>query len=411
MPFNRIYYGWVVVIAGAVILSTCSLALFTFGVFLRPLTLEFGWERGPLSLAVSLTFLVAGLAGIGTGKLSDRYGPRVLVTLGGIAMGAGYILMAHVTNLVQVYIFWGLFLGIAQSCLTIPIFSTIPRWFVQKRGIAVSIPFAGFGIGSIVSPLLAQVLISEYGWQNAVIVLGIIAWAINIPMSQLMRKDPAAMRLKPYGEPVEPGANISGNRDQGLSLIETIRTLPFWMMSTIDFLWLLCQQTITTHIVSHVTDKGFGELVAAGILSVIGGVTVAGMLSIGFISDKLGARRSLSICLTIGALSFIWFIFAREIWAFYLFSFAFGFAVGGTKPLDMLVPAELFGVKSMGIILGAILLCGTIGGALGPAFAGYAFDITGSYDVVLIALAFLSIIATILGLALLKYKNKALQDS
>jgi OFA family oxalate/formate antiporter-like MFS transporter len=410
MPTNRIHYGWVVVIAGAIMLSTCSLALFTFGVFLRPLSLQFGWERGPISLAVSITFLVAGVTGLLTGKICDRYGPRILVTLGGIIMGAGYLLMAHATTLIQVYIFWGLFLGIAQSCLALPILSTIPRWFVHRRGIAVSIPFAGFGIGSIVSPILAQLLLSAYGWQNAITVLGIIALVINIPLSQLTRKDPAEMRLKPYGESVNPEVNRIGNPDKEHSLTEAMRTLPFWIFGTLDFLWLFCQQTITIHIVSHAIDKGIADLVAAGILSILGSVTVAGMLSIGFIADKLGARRSLSMCLIIGTLALVWFSFAGGIWAFYIFAFVFGLAVGGTKPLDMLVSAELFGVKSMGIILGAILLFGTMGGAIGPAFAGYTYDLTGSYNVTLIALVVISTIATVLGLVLLKYKSKPIQN-
>lgn len=410
MPLNRIHYGWVVVIASAIILSTCSLALCTFGVFLKPLIMDFGWERGPLSLATSFTFLVAGPGGLVTGKLCDRYGPRIIVTLGGIIMGSGYLLMAYATTLFQVYIFWGLFLGIAQACCAIPILSTIPRWFVKKRGIAVSIPFAGFGVGSIISPILAQVLITAYGWQNAVIILGIIAWVITIPLSQLTRKDPAEMKLKPYGESVDSDNNKAGDWNKGLSLTGAMRTLPFWIFGMISCLWLFCQQTVNVHIVPNALDKGISELVAAGILSVIGGVTIAGMLSVGFISDKLGARQSLSLCLIIGTLALAWFLFAREIWSFYIFAFAFGLAVGGTKPLDMLVPAELFGVKSMGAILGSILLCGTMGGAFGPAFAGYTFDVTGSYNAAFIVLAALSMIATVLALVLLKYKSKKIPD-
>jgi MFS transporter, OFA family, oxalate/formate antiporter len=411
MPFNRIYYGWVVVIAGTFILSTCSLALFTFGVFLRPLTMEFGWERGPLSLATSITFVVAGLTGLIAGKICDRYGPRIIATLGGIIMSAGLLLMARVTSLVQVYIYWGLFLGLAQSCCSITILSTIPRWFVRKRGIAVGIAFAGFGIGSIVFPLLAQILISAYGWQNAVIVLGVIAGVITIPLAQFTRKDPAEMKLKPYGESEDTEETITGNWNEGLSITETLRTLPFWIFGTIEFLWLLCQQTVTIHIVSQATDKGIPELVAAGILSMLGGFTIAGMLSMGFISDRLGARKALFLCLGLGTLALIWFIFAGSIWSFYLFATAFGFALGGSKPLDMLVSAELFGVKSLGIILGAVLLCGTMGGAVGPAFAGYMFDITGNYNVVLITLVIISTIASVLALVLLKHRGKSTKFS
>jgi sugar phosphate permease len=410
MPLNRIYYGWIVVIAGAFILATCSFQIFTFGVFIGPLNLEFGWERGPLSLATSITFGVSGLAGLITGKMCDRYGPRIIVTLGGIIMGTGFMLMSHVNSLAQVYVFWGLLLGIAHSCCTLPILSTIPRWFVQKRGLAVSMTFAGFGLGSIVTPVLVQAFISSFGWRNAVIIIAVIAWAITIPMAQLTRKDPAQMKLKPYGESEDDNVNNTGNLSKGLSLSEATRTLPFWIIGTISFMWLFCQQIIIVHVVPHATDKGIAELVAAGILSIIASFTVAGKLSMGFIADKLGARKSLSLCLILGTLAFTWFLFANAIWAFYLFAIAFGFALGGTKPLDMLVPAELFGVKTLGTLLGVILLCGTIGAALGPAFAGYMFDMVGNYNAALISMVVISTIATMLTLVLLKYKSKAIAD-
>jgi MFS family permease len=239
-----------------------------------------------------------------------------------------------------------------------------------------------------------------------VIVLGIIAGVITIPLSQLTRKDPAEMKLKPYGEAEDTEVSKTGNWNEGLSITETLRTLPFWLFGTIEFLWLLCQQTVTIHIVSQATDKGISELIAAGILSMLGAVTIAGMLSMGFISDRLGARKALFLSLGLGTLALVWFFFAESIWAFYLFAIAFGFALGATKPLDMLVTAELFGVKSLGIILGAILLCGTMGGAVGPAFAGYMFDITGNYNVVLITLVIISTIATVLALVLLKHRGK-----
>jgi MFS family permease len=281
---------------------------------------------------------------------------------------------------------------------------------VQKRGLAVSMTFAGFGLGSIVTPVLVQAFISSFGWRNAVIIIAVIAWAITIPMAQLTRKDPAQMKLKPYGESEDDNVNNTGNLSKGLSLSEATRTLPFWIIGTISFMWLFCQQIIIVHVVPHATDKGIAELVAAGILSIIASFTVAGKLSMGFIADKLGARKSLSLCLILGTLAFTWFLFANAIWAFYLFAIAFGFALGGTKPLDMLVPAELFGVKTLGTLLGVILLCGTIGAALGPAFAGYMFDMVGNYNTALIAMVVISMIATMLTLVLLKYKSKAIQD-
>ena len=130
---HRVHYGWIVAFASAGIMATCSLSVYTFGVFVEPLTEYFQWERGPLSLAPSIAFLVARTLAMVTGRLSDNYGPRILATLGGIMMGAGFVLMSGVDTLTETYVFWGLFMGVAFGCFVSPLVSTVPRWFVQKK--------------------------------------------------------------------------------------------------------------------------------------------------------------------------------------------------------------------------------------------------------------------------------------
>ena len=134
------------------------------------------------------------------------------------------------------------------------------------------------------------------------------------------------------------------------------------------------------------------------------GSSVIGRFSMGFISDKLGSRRALSLCLILSTLALVWLLFARETWAFYLFAVTFGLAYGGIIPLLTVIPSELFGIKSLGIILGAFMLYSTIGSAGGAPLAGYIFDTSGSYRLALIVLVIFCAITAILGLILLKYK-------
>jgi sugar phosphate permease len=382
-------------LVSAGIMATCSLSVYTFGVFLA-LEAAFGWNRGPLSLAPSIAFLVAGFLAMGTGKLSDKHGPRVLVSLGGAMMGAGFVLMSRVSALRDTYIFWGLFMGLAFACFISPLSSTIPRWFAQKRGIAVSIQTTGFGIGAVVSPLLAQTLISTYGWQKAFVVLGVVAWVTIIPLAQLIKKSPADMGQRPYGESEDAEDQAAEVALEGLSLAQAVRGLSFWISGAIWFLWFFCLQAIAVHI---------------SILSVIAGCSVVSRASMGFISDKLGARQALSLCLVLATLALVWLIFAREIWAFYVFAIAFGLAYGGIIPLVTLVPSELFGTKSLGVIIGALMLYSTIGGAGGSPFAGYVFDTTGSYQAALPVLAVISLLAALLGVVLAKHAGRKTRDS
>lgn len=406
MTLARVHYGWIVALASAGIMATCSLSVYTFGVFLEPLIMDFAWDRGPLSLAPSTAYLVAGFLAIATGKLSDKHGPRILVSLGGIMMGAGFLLMSRVSVLSHTYIFWGLFMGLAFACFISPILSTIPRWFVQKRGIAVGIPATGFGLGAIISPLLAQMLISAYGWQRAFLILAVVAWAVIIPLAQFIRKDPAQTRRRPYGASDDAEGKAMEGSAKGLSLGAAMRKGSFWIYGAIGLLWFFCLQAIVVHIVPHATASGIPQLTAASVLSVIAGCSVVSRALMGSIADKLGARKALSLCLILSTAAFGWLILARGIGSFYVFAAVFGLAYGGVMPLVTLVPSELFGTKSLGVIIGALMLYGTIGGAGGSPFAGYVYDTTGSYSAALPPLAVISMITALLGIILLKHRGK-----
>ncbi|MFO7997124.1 MAG: MFS transporter [Dehalococcoidia bacterium] len=393
-------------LASAFIMAACSIPVFTFGLFLEPLMIDFGWSRGPLSLAPSIAYVLAGFLGIVTGKLSDRYGPRVLVTIGGTMMGVGFLLMSRVSTLRDIYVYWGTFMGLAVGCFISPLFSTIPRWFLQKPGTAVSILATGFGVGALVSPLLVQMLISAYGWQKAFPILAVAAWAIVVPLAQLLKKSPAQMGERLCGASDNAGNQAIDASMEGLSLGEAVRMAPFWLYGVIGVLWSFCSQAIVVHIVPYATATGIVEVAAVGILSAIGGASLVSRASMGFVSDRLGARKALGACLMLAMLALGWLIFAQGVLGLYVFAIAFGLASGALMPLMTLVPAELFGTKSLGAIIGVLTVYFTVGGAGGAPFAGYVFDATGSYLPSLRGLAVISIVGTILGVVLLKYGGK-----
>ncbi|MFO7995618.1 MAG: MFS transporter, partial [Dehalococcoidia bacterium] len=405
MKLDHVYYGWIIVCVSAGIMAVCSIPVHSFGLFLEPLIRDFGWGRGPLSLAPSIAYVLAGCLGVVTGKLSDKHGARIFVSLGGILMGAGFVLMSRASTLRDTYVFWGLFMGLAIGCFISPIFSTIPRWFAQRRGMAVSIMAIGFGVGAIASPLLVHTLISAHGWQQACIILGVVVWAIVLPLAQFLKTSPAQMGCKLHGGSVDTESQAMGVSIQQLSLAEAVRGIPFWLYSTIQLLWSFCIQAIVVHIVPHAIASGIMEIAAASILSVIAGFSVISRVVMVFVSDKSGARQLLGLCLILSTMAFIWLIFARGVLAFYVFAIFLGLSYGGVMPLMTLVPSELFGTKSLGAIIGILMVYATIGGAGGSPFAGYVFDMTGSYRVALPILAAMSMIAALLGVGLWKYRG------
>jgi len=404
---KNFHYGWVMVSIAASILATHALVIAAFGIFLRPLTMEFDWGRGALSGAFSLGVLITGILGIVTGRLSDKYGPRLLVTLAGLFQGTGLLLMSQISSLWQVYLFWGLFVGITGGCALIPTLSTLPRWFTKRQGTAIAIAVTATGLGAAISPTLTQWLISGYGWRQSFFPIGLISFIIFMPLAQFMRHSPQRVGLKPYGEngtieEEQPPSPTEG----ALSFTQGIRTSQFWIFALIQFCLLFTYMGVTVHIAPHAIDLGISAIAAASIVSTIGGSSVIGRLSIGFISDKVGGRLALSGCLILATLALMLLLFAKDIWVFYVFAIIFGVSSGGIIPLATIIPAELFGLRSLGIILGALMLLASVGGAIGPPLAGYIFDVTGNYGLAFVTCMIVCFLATILGSSLLRYKVK-----
>jgi len=400
------------VIVAAGTLMAYATVIYTFGVFLRPLTTEFGWERGALSGAYSLKLFLAGLFSIPSGRLSDRYGPRYLVTIGGLLVGVGFLLMSQVSSLWQVYLIWGVIFGVAGSACYVPIVSTIPKWFTKRRGMAVGITVTGFGLGGMISAPLAQWLISSYGWQQTFIILGAITFIIIISLAQFMKHSPQRMGLMPYeGNVTIEDKQFVAPTGEGFSFNQAIKTCRFWLFAVILFCYLFILQVIVVHIAPYAVDIGISAIVAASILSAIAGGSLIGRSLIGFVSDKIRTRLVLTVCLVVLTLALIWLLFAKETWMLYVFAVVLGVAYGGLVSLELLVPVDLFALGSLGIIFGSFMFCATIGGAVGPLLAGSIFDITGSYSLVLLICIIIGALAIILSLILFRALGRKREEN
>lgn len=405
MDIKRLHRGWVIALIGALILVTNGMTIYSFGVFFKPLISEFQWERGALSGAYSLYSIVVGLLSMLTGRLNDKYGPRALLTIGGLLSATGFILMSQANSLWQVYLVWGLLMGPGGACNYVPVTSTIPRWFNRKVGIATGIAVTGMGIGGVIAPLLIQWLISIYSWRQASIIHGLIILTVAIPLAQFMRRSAHHSGFKPYGDDgiVEVKTYAVAGK---LLLRQVIGSKPFWMVGLAMFCIFFSARMAMVHIVPHAIDIGISEAAAVSILSVIGGMSVVGRLSVAYLSDRFGARVMLVTCAIISTVSLIWLVAARESWMLFVFAVLMGLAYGGIMPLQSIAAAELFGLSTLGTIVGAFVLMTMAGGALGPPLAGSIFDITRDYTPAFLISATLGIIAIILGVMLVRYKTR-----
>jgi len=387
--------------------------MYSFGVFLKPLSAEFGWTRAMTSGAYSLFLVVLSFLYLVTGRLTDRFGPRIVLTTCGILLGLGYLLMSQVSTLWHLYLIYGVMIASGMSGGFVPLTSTVARWFVRRRGVMTGIVVSGVGLGAIIMPPVASWLISNHGWRTSYLVVGAVALVVSVTLAQLLRRDPGQIGQLPYGQHGggETRTENSVSEVSGFLLREVIGTRQFWMLCTMHFCLGFNIHSILVHIVPHATDVGIPAVIASNILAFIGGLTIAGRIVTGGISDRVGGKRSLIIGFAMISVALIWLQFARELWMLYLFAVIFGFGYGGLVALQPLLVAEFFGLRAHGVILGTIVFSVIIGGAIGSLLAGRIFDLAGEYSLAFLVCAVLGIAGLILALLLKPPRGEALTRS
>ena len=392
--------GYRVVAACFVIQGTVIGSMFAYGVFFLELEAEFGWSRAMISGASSLSFVIMGVLGILAGKLNDKIGPRILITVSALFFGIGYGSMSRLQAPWELFLFYGVLAGIGYSTHDVVTLSTIARWFVRRRGTMTGIAKVGTGIGQLLVPVIAAMLIASYGWRHAVFVIGAASLLIVVAAAQLMRRDPRSQGQHPDGLQIAPAHASGASRETGMTLAEAAATGQFWILCAVQLSVFFCLMTVMIHIVPHAMDRGVAPAVAAAILSTIGAVSIAGRLTIGRLLDRLGGRRSLAVCFVILLLSFVVLQVAEATWLLFVFAAVYGFAHGGFFTVMSPTLAEFFGTSSHGVIFGCVLFSGTIGGAVGPLLAGSLFDMSGGYGVAFMILTGFGVLGLLLALAL-----------
>jgi MFS family permease len=392
----RFFYGYIVVGAALLIMAIMWGAYNSFGVFFEPVLTDFGSTRAIISGALSLSWIVQGLLGIVMGRLTDRFGPRVVLTICGFLVGLGYLLMSQIGTIWQLYLFYGVIIGGGMGGSWVPIVSTVARWFAKRRNLMTGIVLTGVSIGTLIAPPVASRLISAYDWRMSYIIIGGIVLVVVVSVAQLLRRDPAQVKQRPYGE-TEGQKQEFAPETRPFSLREAVRTRQFWLTSGMFFCFGFSVYTIVAHIVLDATGLGISPVSAANILATIGGLSIVGRIALGSAADRFGNRLVFIIGFILMAAALFWLVPNKEVWGLYLFAAVFGFAFGGCATSESPLVAGLFGLSSHGLILGVINLLGfTFGAAVGPLIGGYIFDITSSYQLAFIVCGAVSIVGLIL---------------
>ena len=393
------FYGYFVVIAAFFIMFVMYATYYAFGVFFKPMLNEFGWTRAIISGTFSLSSIMMGLLGFAMGRLTDKFGPRIVMTTCGLLLGLGYVLMSQLDVVWKLYLFYGVIVGAGMGGSFVPLMSTVARWFDKRRSMMTGIVTAGIGIGALVGPPVASRLISAYGWRVSYVILGGIVLAVVVLSSQLIKRDPAQAGQMPYGakkgeqKGLNPGA-------EALSLMEAFYTGQFWVVFGMFFCFGFCLFAVMVHIAPHAIELGISAASAANILATIGGLSIVGKILLGRAADIIGNRQIYIICFATMSAALFCLGPVKMVWIFYFFAVIFGLSYGGIVASESPLVALLFGLRSHGSILGVIAVGFTIGGAFGPLLAGHIFDVTGSYRPAFFICAAISFVGLILSFVL-----------
>jgi MFS family permease len=386
-------YGWVIVAAGAVITCVAMGAMFALPVYLQPIAEEAGWSRAGISMAMTIGFVVMGIAGFGWGTLSDRIGARPVVIAAAAILGLGLAVASGTRDLVIFQLAYGGLVGAVTGAFFAPIMATTVGWFDRHRSLAVSLVSIGAGVAPMVVTPIASVLISSYGWRSAMLITAVAAMVVIVPVALLIRRAP--------GLALEPAAGEGAvSAEPGLSTAAAaLRSPQFIVLAATFFLCCAAHSGPIFHTVSYAMLCGASSLAAASIYSVEGIAGLFGRVLFGIAADRLGVRRVIVAGLLLQAVGIHAYIYVSQLPHFYTLAVVLGMAYGGVMPLYAVLARDYFSPRVMGTVLGAATMTSSIGMSFGPVGGGWLFDTFGNYTWLYIASAAIGLAAAGMALA------------
>ncbi len=406
---GKIYHGYIVIAGATLVMITVWGTTRTFGVFLEPMLREFAWTRAGVSGAFTRAMVGMGIFGAVGGRVTDRWGPKVVVFSCALSLGCSYLLMSTIHALWQLYIYYGLMVGIGMG-VSSPMLSLGTRWFCRQRALMTGVLTAGGALGIMVFPFLFTLLIHTRGWRVAYLILGAMTLALMISGGLLVKRDPADMGLRPYGDHNGNSLN-SKEREKVVSLRRAVTTRQYWLLSMVFSCDMFLMHVVSVHIVIHAIDQGISASNAASVLSVSAGISLVARVAVGNVADQVGYKKTLVTCLILSEIAFVYLLLAKGLWMLYIFGIIFSFGLWASSGLVPAITAELFGLRSIGTIYGSIAFGGSVGGAFGPMLVGYLYDVTGSYQLGFVLCLLVSTISLIALLMVKPMQSKDLLSS
>jgi MFS family permease len=391
------YYGWRVVLAAClgVMAGFGSLFVYTFTVFVKPLGAAFGWNRESVSLGFAIAAMTVGLSSPLIGRLIDRFGPRRIILPCMTVFGCGIASLALLgTGLWQFYLTCFVIGVVGNGAAHLAYARSISTWFRRRLGMALAFVMVGAGLGAMILPVIAQSVVTRFGWRAAYVSLGALALLLGLPLSwhYIVDRGPKEKQFAPVVH-------------SGLTWQQGTRSFAFWIIVAVLFVSSISMNGAITHMSALLTDRGIMPGEAALCAAMLGGLSVLGRIGTGWLLDRVfGALVALVVNLVTAA-GVVLLARAHSFGAGALASALLGIGAGGEAAITPYLLTRYFGLRAFSTLYGFTWTFYAAAGAIGPVILGRAFDSTGSYSSLLIVLAIALSVAAGMYLLLPKYPD------
>ena len=387
---RRLYYGWVIV-GTMFIVSLAQTAQYNpaMSIFLKPITEEFGWSRTTFSSAIAIGGLVGALLAVIVGPILDRRGPRTLTFVAFLLMGMVTMALSSVSEVWQLYAIIVTNRALITGLLSIVAGVAVSKWFIRRRGRAMSFAVTGLRFGQAIVPPYTTFFVLRTGWQSAAIALGAFIWILTlIPVILLLRRQPEDMGLRPDGDLPRNGDGEAGSdqlaafTDAGevsFTLAQALRTPAFYFILFATSGLAFNIGGLNFNLFPFLTDQGISEAAAAGILTTWSLISAVGSLGAGFIAERLHVRFVMAIAFAVATGGVVALIFTDDLPTALVFAFVHGLSFGALPMLMQLVWADYYGRRHQGAIRGFVTPFQVIVQAGGPIAGTLVYDVMDTY--------------------------------
>ena len=412
----RIFYGYWVLSAGSLVMVLLGIAgLHGLGVFFSALQREYMWSSALLSGAFALSRAESGFLGPVEGYLVDRIGPRKMVAIGLVILGFGFVLLSRVDNLPSFYlalVVIALGTGIGGF---LAIMASLTNWFYRMRARAMAVATVGVNIGGLLIVFLT-LAVDTYGWRAAAFICALIVWALIPPIIMVLRDRPEDYGLLPDGDVAPPPredsddastAQATANDDDDMTVREALYSQAFWLVSLVHGIAVMSLSALAVHQIERMVLAGVSLQMAGLVVTVYTGVGIFFRIFSGYIADIIDKRYVIAAFLLFQTAALFVFAVGNTIFMFMLFGLLFAPGWSGRGAALTAYRGELFGRKRFASITGVSMVVTNSLSLIGPVFAGFLFDVTGSYASPFLVLSALSLVAAFLILLVRKPRRAA----